>query len=125
MMVKELNTTYWGKRLQDVCAKEDDILQNIGLDHDKRKQNYQANQNANAEKAYRSKGIDVSGCSARQAFKKVKGENQKYYFLEVRKCEFRAPSKINVYSYGSYKNSRKLILVLLELESGGLKGTPI
>ncbi len=107
LMAKELNVTYWGTKLQDICTKDDGILGMIGLSGDKNKQNRQTNQNANAEEAYKRKGLDVNGCNARQAFKKFKGGSSKNEFPVVKKCDHEAPNKINVYSDGSYKNNRR------------------
>ncbi len=112
MMVRDLDTTFWGKRYEELNINNDEHLEAVGISRKERRRKKQENANYNAEEAYRSKGIHVEGCNARQAFQMFKGNNTMESFAEVDKCRQAVPEDINVYSDGSYKNNRRVYFSL-------------
>ena len=112
MMTKRIDTTFWGTTYESVDVVSKEHLKGIGLGNTdwirrKRKDDYFC-----ADQVYKSKDIDAEASNARQAFQKIKGKDIKCDFTTVQKCADEAPSDINVYTDGSYKNNRRAFFSL-------------
>ena len=109
-MAKDLDSTFWGTQLEQGMNLDEEVLDMVGIGKNRKDKERQKNKNFNAAEAYKSKGVEVECCNARQAFQKIKGIDLKETFAKPSKCHQQAPEDINVYSDGSCKNNKKSIL---------------
>ena len=106
-MEKSLDTTFWGKRVEEVETLDPEALKKMGLAVDKTGANRQKTEEWEAEQLYKERGIVSEGHNARQIFGKVRGEIPVEKLQVPRRCRETAPPTINVYSDGSLKNCHR------------------
>ena len=111
-MAKDLDVTFWGSKRSEVSSSSEEIKEVIGLNTKRMKRDIAGARNMEAESIYKQKGIPAEKMNSRQVFQMIKGNNAEVELDCTVKCDEHAPGDINVYTDGSYINTRRCSFAL-------------
>ena len=83
MLVKNLDTTFWGLTKEKIQGVDDELLNLMGIRSKINARNRQVIANYNAEKIYSKRGMQSQKYNARQIFQQIKGTNVNADFAKV------------------------------------------